>query len=55
MTDATIERHLAIALEREDVELVAACEDALTPIQREATRLTAIARVRELLDARRSK
>lgn len=48
MTDATIERHLARAIERQDVDLAVACEDALRPIQRDETRLAAHARIREL-------
>lgn len=53
MTDSTIERHLKRALRSEDLDLVVACEDALTPIQRESTRLAAHARIRELLSERR--
>lgn len=48
MTDTRIEKLLAAALKREDLDLVVACEDALTPIQRDETRLAAHARIRGL-------
>lgn len=52
LSDSRIEALLAQALRSEDVELVVACESALTMIQREETRRAALFEIAELLSKR---
>lgn len=55
LDDDKIELILADAIKREDIELVVECESALAQVQREETRREHVARVAELVSARRSK
>jgi hypothetical protein len=54
LDDERISEILAAAVKAEDIELAVECEAALVPVQREYTRRAHVARVAELVAARRA-